>query len=97
MSPTKTEFYAILLGVSLHVPVFAQDSEEDTTDGPLDLGEFPGMIIDDVVVPVPSEIFSIMGKLGEETFESEIVTRKNLSFRNRSRQLFYSEEGNTVS
>lgn len=85
MSPTETKFYAALLCLALHTPIFSQDSEEKSADGPLDLSEFPGMMIDDVVVPVPSEIFSIMGKLGEGTFESEIVARKNLTFRNRSR------------
>jgi hypothetical protein len=43
------------------------------------------MVIDDVVVPVPSEIFSIMGKLGEESFGGEIVAREDLTSRKRAR------------
>jgi hypothetical protein len=82
-----------MLGLAMGVAVFAQDSpgsgggqpDDTDPDAPLDLSEFPGMIIDDVVVPVPSEIFSIMGKLGEESFEGEIVSRKNLTSRDRSR------------
>lgn len=78
-----------MMGIAMNAAVFCHAQETpavgEPTDGPLDLSKFPGMIIDDVVVPVPSEIFSIMGKLGEEAFDEEIVARKDLSFRNRSR------------
>ncbi|MFT4550211.1 MAG: hypothetical protein ACI8XO_004849 [Verrucomicrobiales bacterium] len=85
----KTKNFARMLGIVLMMTTWlpsrllAQPEEAD--NAPLDLSEFPGMIIDDVVVPVPSEIFSIMGKLGEERFAGEIVERKNFTFRNRSR------------
>ena len=89
MSSTKAIFFAGILVIALAGRVFSQESDTDATDesddGPLDLSEFPGMLIDDVVVPVPSEIFSIMSKLGEEAFGDEIVARDNLGFRNRSR------------
>ncbi|MGI9243993.1 MAG: hypothetical protein ACR2RV_24565 [Verrucomicrobiales bacterium] len=88
MFPKKTKFFTGLYCIALSGSLFAQEPDAvetaDSDDGPLDLSQFPGMLVDDVVVPVPSEIFSIMGKLGEESFGDEIVSRGNLSSRNRS-------------
>ncbi len=33
---------------------------------------FPGQVVDDVVVPVPSEVFSVLDKLGEPNWRQEI-------------------------
>jgi hypothetical protein len=33
---------------------------------------FPGKVVDDVVVPVPSEVFSVLDKLGEPNWRQEI-------------------------
>jgi hypothetical protein len=33
---------------------------------------FPGQVVDDVVVPVPSEVFSVLDKLGEPNWKHEI-------------------------
>lgn len=33
---------------------------------------FPGQVVDDVVVPVPSEVFSVLDKLGEPNWQQEI-------------------------
>ncbi|MBL9133548.1 MAG: hypothetical protein JNG86_20220 [Verrucomicrobiaceae bacterium] len=33
---------------------------------------FPGKVVDDVVVPVPSEVFSVLDKLGEPNWHQEI-------------------------
>lgn len=33
---------------------------------------FPGRVVDDVVVPVPSEVFSVLDKLGEPNWKQEI-------------------------
>lgn len=89
MLPTNTKIFAGLSWIALTGAIFGQDppasDAESAGDVPLDLSKFPGMLIDDVVVPVPSEIFSIMGKLGEESFGGEIVSRPSLSTRNRSR------------
>lgn len=35
---------------------------------------FPGQVVDDVVVPVPSEVFSVLDKLGEPNWRQEIRT-----------------------
>jgi hypothetical protein len=33
---------------------------------------FPGQVVDDVVVPVPSEVFSVLNKLGEPNWRQEL-------------------------
>lgn len=35
-------------------------------------GKFPGMMVDEVVVPVPSEIFSVLDKLGDPNWKDEL-------------------------
>ncbi len=40
---------------------------------PLDLASFPGELINEVVVPVPAEIFTVLDKLGEPNWEEAIV------------------------
>jgi hypothetical protein len=35
---------------------------------------FPGQVVEDVVVPVPSEVFSVLDKLGEPNWRQEIRT-----------------------
>ena len=37
-----------------------------------DPAKFPGYVVDDVVVPVPSEIFSVLDKLGEPNWRQEL-------------------------
>ncbi len=33
---------------------------------------FPGKVVDDVIVPVPSEVFSVLDKLGEPNWRAEL-------------------------
>ncbi|WP_395748328.1 hypothetical protein [Prosthecobacter sp.] len=33
---------------------------------------FPGKVVDDVIVPVPSEVFSVLDKLGEPNWQAEL-------------------------
>ncbi|MCF6311214.1 MAG: hypothetical protein L3J39_02065 [Verrucomicrobiales bacterium] len=42
----------------------------------LDLKKFPGALVQQVVVPVPGEIFSVLDKLGEQDWSSEISIPK---------------------
>lgn len=37
-----------------------------------DPGNFPGFVMDDVVVPVPSEIFAVLDKLGDPNWRDEL-------------------------
>lgn len=47
--------------------------------------KFPGYVVDDVVVPVPSEIFSVLDKLGEPNWRQELRKVKNASTTDRTR------------
>ncbi|MFK5923117.1 MAG: hypothetical protein QM496_13130 [Verrucomicrobiota bacterium] len=42
----------------------------------LDLKKFPGALVQQVVVPVPGEIFSVLDKLGEQDWSGEIAMPK---------------------
>ena len=57
--------------------------------------KFPGYVVDDVVVPVPSEIFSVLDKLGEPNWRQELrkLPDANTSDRTRLSLLF----GTTVA
>ena len=56
----------------------------DKGGGELDLTQFPGQIIDEVVVPVPSEIFSVLDKLGDPDWKAQVIftSKPSLSERN---------------
>lgn len=47
--------------------------------------KFPGYVVDDVVVPVPSEIFSVLDKLGEPNWRQELRKLSNASTSDRTR------------
>jgi len=51
-------------------PLAAQD--EDAVPERIDLSNFPGEIVDKVVVPIPAEIFAVLDKLGEPDWNSGI-------------------------
>jgi len=46
---------------------------------------FPGQVVDDVVVPVPSEVFSVLDKLGEPNWRQELRKAKLPSTTDRTR------------
>ena len=54
----------LLLGLA---PAAAQKPDKT-----IDLGQFPADTIDDVVVPVPSEIFTVLDKLGNPNWRAEL-------------------------
>ena len=64
----------------------AQDSPSAAKEGSgeLDLSKFPGQVIDDVVVPVPSEIFGVLDKLGDPDWKREVNTDPRPNFVERS-------------
>ena len=43
----------------------------------IDLGQFPADTIDNVVVPVPSEIFTVLDKLGNPNWRAQLGPEKN--------------------
>jgi hypothetical protein len=44
----------------------------DSVPSSIDLAEFPAAAVDDVVVPVPSEIFNVLDKLGNPNWKGEL-------------------------
>lgn len=75
-------FCTLALGLSSTV-VCAQG----TTAGveTFDPNKFPGYVVDDVVVPVPSEIFSVLDKLGEPNWRQELRKVKDANTTDRTR------------
>ncbi|HYF34130.1 MAG TPA: hypothetical protein VD994_02480 [Prosthecobacter sp.] len=51
-------------------PAFAQGSNAGVQN--FDPQAFPGKVVDDVIVPVPSEVFSVLDKLGEPNWRAEM-------------------------
>jgi hypothetical protein len=49
----------------------------------LDLTNFPGMVLEDVVVPVPSELLSVLDKLGDPDWKQELVLGPKPEFTDR--------------
>lgn len=52
--------------------------------GELDLSKFPGQIIDEVIVPVPSEIFTVLDKLGDPDWKAEVSITPKPNFSERT-------------
>ncbi len=56
----------------------------DKGGGELDLTRFPGQVIDEVVVPVPSEVFTVLDKLGDPDWKAEVSTTLKPNFSERT-------------
>ena len=70
-----TRLFSALLGlaaVSLTFPTFSRAEGSSAGVVAFDPAKFPGYVVDDVVVPVPSEIFSVLDKLGEPNWRQEL-------------------------
>jgi hypothetical protein len=64
---------ALLLSL-LSIPPKGHGQEaEDSTPERIDLSNFPGEIVDQVVVPIPAEIFAVLDKLDEPDWASGIA------------------------
>jgi len=50
----------------------------------LDLSKFPGQVIDEVIVPVPSEIFTVLDKLGDPDWKAEVGITAKPAFSERT-------------
>lgn len=72
-SPLHHLFVTVALSAVASVSsVSAQASNSGVQE--FDPRAFPGQVVDDVVVPVPSEVFSVLDKLGEPNWRQEIRT-----------------------
>ncbi len=64
---------ALFLMTALATSVGSAISQDDDVPESIDLINFPGEIVDKVVVPIPAEIFAVLDKLGEPNWSSGIV------------------------
>lgn len=66
----KIPITSVALAVALTTSALAQD--EDAPAPKIDLSKFPAASIENVVVPVPSEIFAVLDKLGSPNWRAEL-------------------------
>ncbi|MCB1063720.1 MAG: hypothetical protein KDN20_12460 [Verrucomicrobiae bacterium] len=86
-----TYLSSLLLAASAAGSALAQNGSEATTSDPdaskplpetltapakLDFAQFPGALVDKVVVPVPAEIFAVLDKLAEPNWTAQIQLPK---------------------
>lgn len=56
----------------------------DKGSGELDLTQFPGQIVDEVIVPVPSEIFAVLDRLGDPDWKAQLTKAERPAFTERA-------------
>ncbi|MDX2080485.1 MAG: hypothetical protein SFU53_06850 [Terrimicrobiaceae bacterium] len=71
--------WAAALAISLPVSAWAERPAES-----VDLSKFPAASVDDVVVPVPSEIFLVLDKLGSPNWRGELRSSLGRNTGNRA-------------
>ncbi len=74
---------AVLLGNLLWGAQAQAPATNKKGTGDVDLSKFPGEVMEDVVIPVPSEIFSVLEKLGDPDWKREISVRVTPKFSDR--------------
>ncbi len=52
--------------------------------GELDLTQFPGQVVDEVIVPVPSEVFSALDRLGDPDWKAQVTRNERPAFTDRT-------------
>jgi hypothetical protein len=68
----KSAFVSALVGLALGTFNLAAAPHGTKGVEEFDPLAFPGKVVDDVVVPVPSEVFSVLDKLGEPNWRAEL-------------------------
>ena len=56
----------------------------DKGAGELDLTQFPGQVVDEVIVPVPSEVFSALDRLGNPDWKAQVTRGDRPAFTDRT-------------
>jgi hypothetical protein len=67
-------FCALLLAAGLPVLASAQGGKAGVQE--FEPRAFPGQMVDDVIVPVPSEVFTVLDKLGSPNWHQEVRKEK---------------------
>ncbi|MDB6116710.1 MAG: hypothetical protein JWO08_491 [Verrucomicrobiaceae bacterium] len=72
--PMTMRPFPVLLGLAALCLALPATTQAQGTTGvtTFDPAKFPGYVVDEVVVPVPSEIFSVLDKLGEPNWHQEL-------------------------
>lgn len=68
--------------VSSNAPAFAQSEPPKK----IDIGNLPAAMVDEVVVPVPSEVFSVLDKLGSPNWHEILRSDKTATPKERTQQ-----------
>lgn len=68
-------------GIAVFVPVLHAQDDDDT----IDLSQFPGLLVERVVVPIPSEILEVLDKLGSPNWAGELRAVGGVNSANRTR------------
>jgi hypothetical protein len=74
------------LFTSLSCPA-AEEKDKVVPDkgaGELDLTQFPGQVVDEVIVPVPSEIFAALDRLGNPDWKAQVTRSSRPAFTERT-------------
>lgn len=73
MTRSSFRFLTVLALASAFYPCsYSQAETAKSAVQEFDPQAFPGQVVDDVVVPVPSEVFSVLDKLGEPNWRHEL-------------------------
>lgn len=74
---------SVLLTLCCSVAGVAVAQDASKKGGP-DLSNFPGEVMEDVLIPVPSEIFTVLEKLGDPDWKKEITAGVKAKFSERT-------------
>lgn len=69
--------------MALTVPVSGTLAQGEGTGEKIDLSKFPGDFVEEVIVPVPSEVFEVLDKLGQPNWRAEMREQKNVTLTDR--------------
>ncbi|MEM7013816.1 MAG: hypothetical protein AAF585_20330, partial [Verrucomicrobiota bacterium] len=70
--------FTIIVSLFVASAALAQNENAEELPARLNLNDFPGVFIDEVIVPNPAEIFTLMEKLGQPDWAAKV--RKDLDF-----------------
>ncbi|MDG2124684.1 MAG: hypothetical protein P8J87_13350 [Verrucomicrobiales bacterium] len=65
------------------VPVCGGWAQAEGVEGTIDLSKFPADLFEEVIVPVPSEVFEVLDKLGQPNWRAEMRDQNNVNLTDR--------------
>lgn len=70
--PRNSALFVSLLSFALGTAAMTTSLHAQDDDDRIDLSQFPGLMVDSVVVPIPSEILEVLDKLGSPNWAGEL-------------------------